>query len=177
MRVWGLQFIVVCFCVSGELVFAQPGATTSTAAVPRSHVERFTSQQSRAERAETEASAQLQANPNDAEALNARAYARMGLGRYLEAVEDLRRTVAINPQKADYYANLGYALWKTGKQAEAIAAERSALKLDEKHFTANYQLGRFLLLNGDPVNCSRRPATCAGRSRLIHAALKSALIC
>ncbi len=151
MRVCALQFIAVCFCFSGGPVFAQPGgATASTGAGPRSHVERFSSQQSRAERAETEASAKLKVNPNDAETLNDRAYARMGLGRYPEAVEDLRRTVAINPKKADYYANLGYALWKTGKQGEAVAAERTALKLEEKHFTANYQLGRFLLLSGDP---------------------------
>lgn len=147
MRICAFQLIAVCFFLSGGSINAQPKATVGAA--PRSHVERFSSQQSRAEQAELGASAKLNANPNDAEALNERAYARMGLGRYPEAVQDLIRTVAINPKKADYYANLGYALWKTGDREAAIAAERTALKLDEKHFTANYQLGRFLLLSGD----------------------------
>ncbi len=116
----------------------------------RSHVERFSSPESLAERDETEAAAKLSKNPSDAEALNARAHARMRLGRYQEAHEDLRRAVSLKPANADYHANLGYVLWKIGRAAEAIAAERAALKLDERNFTANYQLGRFLLLTGDP---------------------------
>ncbi len=152
MRVRALQLIAAYFCFSGVPIFAQ--ATATPGASPRSHVERFRSPQARAERAEMEASVKLKANPNDAETLNARAYARMGLGRYPEAVEDLRRTIALNPNKADYQANLGYALWKIGRRADAIAAERAALKLDPKNFTANYQLGRFLLLSGDSTQLS-----------------------
>jgi tetratricopeptide (TPR) repeat protein len=126
-------------------------AQTPNTAVSRSHAERFSTPQARAERAEIEASEKLKAAPDDPENLNARAYARMGLGHYPEAVEDLRRAVALNPRKADYQANLGYALWKIGRRTEAVKAEREAVKLDDKNFTAHYQLGRFLLLGGDPT--------------------------
>lgn len=145
MKASPFQFAAICLCLSAAAASAQTPPAT-----PRSHVERFTSPQARAGRAEMDANAKLKANPNDTETLNARAYARMGLGRYAEAVEDLRRAVSLAPNKADYHANLGYALWKTGRRAEAVAAERAALKLDDKNFTARYQLGRFLLLGGDP---------------------------
>jgi tetratricopeptide (TPR) repeat protein len=102
----------------------------------------------RAERAERDADAKLLANSNDVEALNARAYARMSVGRYTEAYEDLRRAVALKPASAEYHASLGYTLWKIGRHAEAIEAERRAVKLDDKNFTAHYQLGRFLLFTG-----------------------------
>lgn len=115
----------------------------------RSHVERFSSPEKKAERTEAEATAKLARTPDDAETLNERALARMRLGRYAEAHDDLRRALALQPQSAEYWANLGYALWRLGKLAEAIEAERAALKLDEKNFVANYQLGRFLLRTGD----------------------------
>ena len=113
----------------------------------RSHVERFSSPELLAERGIAEAGAKLASNPDDPEALYARAYARMGLGQYREALDDLRRAVTLKPNNAVYHASLGYALWKLGRRAEAFSAEREALRLDEKNFTANYQLGRFLLLS------------------------------
>jgi tetratricopeptide (TPR) repeat protein len=133
---------VALICATG--ICGQTPATTV-----RSHVERFSSPETRAGLAEAEATNKLNANPNDAEALNARALARMRFGRYQEATEDLRRAVALKPAAADYQANLGYALWKLGRPQEAVNAERAALKLDEKNFTAHYQLGRFLLRMGE----------------------------
>lgn len=150
MKVSAFQLFAYWFCFGLAAALAQTAPPT----VSRSHVERFSSPQARAERAEAEATEKLKAAPNDPENLNARAYARMGLGRYPEAVEDLSRAVALNPRKADYQANLGYALWKTGQRNEALKAEREALKLDEKNFTAQYQLGRFLLLSGDQKQLS-----------------------
>ena len=47
----------------------------------RSHVERFSTPEVRAEKAEADANAKLTANPNDDTALDARAVARMRLGR------------------------------------------------------------------------------------------------
>jgi tetratricopeptide (TPR) repeat protein len=151
MSIRAIELFVLTFCLSCAAAFAQERATPSTAPTPgpRSHVERFSSPQALAARAEAESTAKIKANPSDAEALNSRAYARMGLGRYQEAVEDLRRAVAIDPNRADYHANLGYAFWKTGRRAEALDSERTALKLDDKNFTAHFQLGRFLLLSGD----------------------------
>jgi tetratricopeptide (TPR) repeat protein len=120
-------------------------AQTTTTVSARSHVERFSTSEVRAERAESDARAKLATNPNDVTALNARAYASMSMGRYKEAHDDLRRAVELKPDNAEYRAGLGYTLWKLGRHAEALAAERAALKSDDKNFTAHYQLGRFLL--------------------------------
>ena len=95
MRVRVLQVIVLCLLV-GVPVLCQTASTSQQ----RSHVDRFSTPQVLAARAESEASDKLKLNANDAEALNARAYARMGLGRYAEAVQDLRRAVALAPSKA-----------------------------------------------------------------------------
>lgn len=130
--------------LSGLPALAQQAATT------RSHVERFSTPEVRAERSEADATAKLAANANDTEALNARALARMRLGRYSEAYEDLHRAATLKPSNADYQVNLGYVLWKLGRAGEAITAERAALKLEDKTFSAHFQLGRFLLRSGDP---------------------------
>ncbi len=116
----------------------------------RSHVERFSTPEVRAERSESDASARLAANPDDDQALNARAVARMRLGRYAEAQADLRRAITLKPAAAEYQANLGYVFWKLGRADEAVTAERAALKLDPQNTTAHYQLGRFLLRLGEP---------------------------
>jgi tetratricopeptide (TPR) repeat protein len=143
MRFFALKLLALCLCSSATAFGQAPAAT------PRSHVERFSTPETRAERAEAEATQKLTANPKDADALNARALARMRLGRYSEAHEDLRRAVTLKPSSGEYQANLGYVLFKIGKPVEAVNAERAALKLDDNNFTAHYQLGRFLLLAGD----------------------------
>jgi tetratricopeptide (TPR) repeat protein len=111
----------------------------------RSHVERFSTLDARAQRAATDANARLAADPNDPEALNLRALTHMRFGRYADAWQDLRRAVAVKPNNSVYQMNLGYVLWKLSRPAEAINAQRAALKLDETNVTAHYQLGRFLL--------------------------------
>ena len=118
----------------------------------RSHVERFSTPEVRAEKAEADANARLIANPNDDTALDARAVARIRLGRNKEAYEDLRRAVALKPDYSDYQANLGYVLWKLGRPEEAVGAERAALNLDARNASAHYQLGRFLLRIGNRKN-------------------------
>ncbi|HYP28378.1 MAG TPA: tetratricopeptide repeat protein [Blastocatellia bacterium] len=139
--------IPLCVCLPAS---GSASAQTPAPAASRSHVERFATNEARAEKDEADATARLSKNPNDAGTLNVRARARMQLGRYQEAQEDLRRAVTLNPSNADYLANLGYALYRLGRAADAVAAERAALKLDANNFTAHYQLGRFLLLGGDP---------------------------
>ncbi|HXG91948.1 MAG TPA: tetratricopeptide repeat protein [Blastocatellia bacterium] len=135
-----LHVVALLACAGSAFAQSAPQA--------RSHVERFSTPEMRAERVETESSAKLAANPNDAEALNLRALARMRFGRHQEAFEDLRRAVSIKPNNAVYQANLGTVLWKLGRVEEAIAAERAAIKLDENNFAAHYQLGRFLMRIG-----------------------------
>ncbi len=125
------------------------GQTSAPQSKERSHVERFSTPEVRAEKAEADANARLAANPNDDSALNSRALARVRLGRNPEAYEDLRRAVSLKPQVSEYQANLGYLLWKIGRPQEAVSAERAALKLDEKNNSAHYQLGRFLVRLGE----------------------------
>lgn len=135
-----------CFAI---ILFFQIAAQAQTTTTARSHVERFSTPEARAARTEGEMTEKLRSQPDDAEMLNERALARMRLQKYAEAFEDLKRAVELDPKHADYRANFGYVLWKLGKLREAVEAEREALKLDEKNYTANYQLGRFLLRTGD----------------------------
>lgn len=141
------------FAFIGILLFCgQLGAQTaavSPSSQPRSHVERFSTPETRAEKIERDAAEKLESDPNNAELLNERALARLRLNKFREAFEDLQKAVRLDAKNADYRANLGYALWKLGRGAEAIEAEREALKINEKNYTANYQLGRFLLRTGD----------------------------
>ena len=148
MRLFPRCLIVVLFAAASTALAQSslPSPSTST----KSHVERFSTPEMRAERAESEASATLQTNPNDVKALNARSLARMRLGNYRDALTDLERAVSLKPNESEYQANLGYVLWKLGRAEEAVNAERSSLKLDEKNYTAHYQLGRFLLRLGNP---------------------------
>src|SRR5262249_61891649 len=90
----------------------------------RSHVERFSTPEVRAERTEADANAKLATNPNDAVALNTRALARIRLGRNKEAYDDLARAVALKPDNSDYQAKLGYVIWKFSHFPEAISAEQ-----------------------------------------------------
>ncbi len=136
------------------LVSAASAQGSAQGAKERSHVERFSTPEVKAERDETAASAKLAANPNDDQALNARAIARMRLGRYNEAYEDSRRAVILKPADSDYQANLGYVLWKLGRPDEAVSAERTAIKFNPKNTIAHYQLGRFLLRLGQQKDLS-----------------------
>ncbi len=126
-----------------------PPAIAQQAGAERSHVDRFSSPEVRAERAEADASARLSSNPKDVDALADRALARMRLGHYAQSYEDLRLASTLRPADADFQASIGYVLWKLGRPAEAISAERAALKLDDRNFSAHFQLGRFQLRSGD----------------------------
>ncbi len=129
-------------------MLAQTQTPTSPPA-PKTHVERFSTPEARAAKIERETSEKLKINPDDAEILNNRALARIRLQRFSDAYADLKRAIELSPKNAEYLANYGYVLWKLGRGNEAIDAEREALKYDEKNYTANYQLGRFLLRTGD----------------------------
>jgi tetratricopeptide (TPR) repeat protein len=144
-----MRLLLLVLMLGAPSALAQSTVPDAAPTPTRSHVERFSTPQMRAERAEADATARLASNPKDTEALNARALARMRLGRYQEAYDDLRQAVASEPTRAEYQANLGYALWRLGRAVEAVEAERTAIKLDDKNYTAHYQLGRFLIRLGD----------------------------
>lgn len=139
----GARVLLVVLFALGVSYGQQP------APAKRSHVERFSSPEARASKVEQEATEKLRKDPNNPEAVNDRALARLRLQKFAEAYDDLQRAVQLDPGNADYRANLGYVLWKLARSAEAIQAEREALKIDPRNYTANYQLGRFLLRTGD----------------------------
>lgn len=146
--------VVLCCALPSAAQTPQSPVTLPVTQPPsaplRSHVERFSTSEAKAEKVEAQATAKLKTNPNDAAALNERSLALLRLNRYQEAYRDLRLAVELKPTEAVYQANLGYVLWKLSRAVEAVAAERAALKLDERNYTAHYQLGSFLLRLGDP---------------------------
>ena len=112
-----IRTLLLCFItllvLPGLSVLAQQTAT-------RSHVERFSTPEVRAERSEAEATAKLAANANDTEALNARALARMHLGRYSEAYDDLRRAAApASMRSARRASRSASSLWPALNSASA----------------------------------------------------------
>lgn len=141
------QFMLCVGCAASVWI---QGAQTSDKQATKSHVERFGTQQARAGRVEAETSAKLASNPKDSEALNLRALARLRFGKYREAYDDLSHAVTLRPDNSEYQANLGYVLLKLGRIDDAVAAERTALRLDEKNFSARFQLGRILIRLGKP---------------------------
>src|SRR4030095_5297556 len=108
---------VLVLVMLGGILTIQGQPSNSPARV-RSHVERFSTPEVRAGKDETEANAKLAANPNDDTELNALSLARMRLGHYNEAYDDLRRAVSLKPSNSEYQANLGYVLWKLGRPEE-----------------------------------------------------------
>lgn len=143
------QLLIAAVIAAAGFAFSQ-SPTTPKATSERSHVERFSTIETRAERVEADSNKKLTVDPKDAAALNSRGVARLFLGRYDEAAEDLARAIALKPDNPNYLANFGSALWKVSRPEEAIIAERSALKLDDQNYSAHYQLGRFLLRLGGP---------------------------
>jgi tetratricopeptide (TPR) repeat protein len=84
--------------------------------------------------------------PDDAYALASRAHQRAQDGRLDAAIADAQALVAAHParQAADWF-NLGYLLDKASRPADAEAAFRRALALNEKLDAAWYGLGLALI--------------------------------
>jgi superkiller protein 3 len=72
----------------------------------------------------------LQAQPNDAKALQALGETLLALSEFEQASKVLQKALAVNPGDAKTYGNLGYALLNQGKSAEAAEALRTAVELD-----------------------------------------------
>jgi tetratricopeptide (TPR) repeat protein len=114
----------------------------------KSHVERFSSRQTQDQRAESEAGARLQANPQDRAALQERGLARLRLGRLEEALADLKQAASQQPPSADASAGLAYAYLSAGQLPEAMEAARVSLRQDPHHAGAHFYAGRVLLQTG-----------------------------
>ena len=88
--------------------------------------------------------------PDSAEALNNEAAALSALGRFQEAQKLLLRTIAVHPEHADAYYNLGriYLLYLRKNDA-AIAMLRQASALDPEHLDALVNLAAAYNLERD----------------------------
>jgi tetratricopeptide (TPR) repeat protein len=68
--------------------------------------------------------------------------------QYAQAVDSFRISVQINPNVADYRANLGSALVSLGKIDEAVVQYRSALSIDPKKAALHRNFGVLLAKQG-----------------------------
>lgn len=80
------------------------------------------------------------ADPGNPEAWNALGVAQARAGRLVPAEEQLRRALALAPQRADLRSNLGYVLLLAGRGDESIAELRAALALDAANPVAQENL-------------------------------------
>ena len=93
----------------------------------------------------------LARQPDDAHALASRAHHLAQAGQRDAAITDLQALVAAHPQRsaADWF-NLAFLLEAADRPAEAAAAFRRALALDDKLDRAWYGLGLALIRLGQP---------------------------
>lgn len=70
-------------------------------------------------------------------------------GRHDEAVEMIRRAIALSPQAAAFHGNLGTALLATGDMIGAEAAYRRAVALDASYVEGCVNLGNLMRRKGD----------------------------
>lgn len=77
-------------------------------------------------------------------------------GNYAEAIPQLVKAVAAEPDNADGYNLLGYSHRKLGDSAAALGFYGKALELKPKHRGANEYLGELYLEMGELENAEQR---------------------
>lgn len=92
--------------------------------------------------AETALQAVLAAVPDEADALQLMGLVRRAQRRNAEAEEFYRRSLAARPAQPHVHHNLGNLLAALGRPAEAIVAEREAIRLNPGYFEAYLGLGQ-----------------------------------
>jgi len=90
----------------------------------------------------------LELGGEEADVLNDLGWIFIQSGRYEDAQETLRRAVEIG-EKAMYYCNLGIALRRAGKDAEALKAFEDALEIDPEMKEAHFFLGTLYSERGE----------------------------
>lgn len=111
----------------------------------RSHQERFAPASKSMEKAESDLTAKLTANPKDAVLLSSRGLWRLQLNKQEEGLADLKEAAEIAPTNAQLHINLAYGLLLNHKFEETIAEARKAVALEDKSFAAHALLGRALI--------------------------------
>ena len=65
-------------------------------------------------------------------------------GRHEEAIGAYKKAIAINPNYADAYNNMGNVLKEQGKLEEAIEAYKTLLKINTNYAEAHNNMGNVL---------------------------------
>jgi predicted TPR repeat methyltransferase len=91
----------------------------------------------------------LSAVPTHAHALHYSGVLAHQQGRGQDAADRIRRSLELDPEKADYHNNLGIVLRHLGRLDEAIEACHRALELDDGHANARSNLGVLLGSRGE----------------------------
>ncbi len=113
-----------------------------------SHQERFAPAAKSMEKAESDLTAKLAADPKDASLLTSRGLLRLQLNKGPEGIADLRMATEVTPTNAQLHINLAYGLLLNQKFEESIAEARKALALEDKSYAAHALLGRALIGSG-----------------------------
>jgi predicted O-linked N-acetylglucosamine transferase (SPINDLY family) len=101
----------------------------------------------------------LAAEPNHVDALHLLGVLASQMGNHAEAVEHIRRAIALAGTEAPFHSNLGNALQALGRLDEAVASYRRALELNPEFADAHGNLGNVLQAQGhldEAVSCYRR---------------------
>jgi tetratricopeptide (TPR) repeat protein len=110
-----------------------------------SHRERFAPRAEALQKAEQEIDEKIAANPNDAHRLSDRGMLRLDLNHKDDALADLSKAVALQPDDPQFHINLAYGLLVSNRSSEAIDEARKTLSLNEKNAAAHALLGRTLV--------------------------------
>lgn len=97
-------------------------------------------------------------NPDNPRALQLLGAARFEAGDYIGAASALRRVVAIQPKDAETWARLGESLVEANQGvigADAEAAFRRSVSLDEGQLGARYFLGELALKSGERARAAQ----------------------
>jgi TolB-like protein/Flp pilus assembly protein TadD len=87
--------------------------------------------------------------PNSAYALTNEAWLSLALGRWDDALRQIKAAVAQDPLNPDNFENLTYVQMRRGRLPEAEAAIRRALEIRPTYGWGHYLLGLVLLERGD----------------------------
>ncbi|MDB4913654.1 MAG: repeat-containing protein, partial [Gemmatimonadetes bacterium] len=86
----------------------------------------------------------LSVDGNSAIGRNGRGAELAEQGNAVEAMEEYRRSIALNPRYVDPHNNLGYELAKVGRNAEAVAEYQAALAIKPDFADAEINWGNVL---------------------------------
>jgi len=130
------------------LALIAPLCAQSQTPAELSHQERFAPAARSLQKAESELTAKLAADPKDASLLSSRGLLRLQLNKSPEGIADLRMATEVAPTNAQLRINLAYGLLLNQKLEESIAEARKALALEDKSYAAHALLGRALIASG-----------------------------